>query len=434
MRTMVKWLPLSGTILLAACGGGGGVQTVGSVAPPTGGTSTPTPTPTGTFVDPTESKTYDAIGAVQHYEYNTQIRYKRDAAGNIIINPATNLPYPDDTGGPQSGQLYAGDANTARDSGITVTYNPRDAIFEVTINRPLGDVNTGTMRFQDPAHRTDFANNRRPQAGVPNIANNGIQYLQSGSATGNELGGGFYYSVDAQRSDYAIGAKGYTSTTQTFFYQKPGTTTKYVTYAGFVRNTITATEQQDDATSPLYLKEAYSLDRAAFVFGERTANSAVPRSGSGSYDGDMLATVAYNPQLDADPNYPTYLQWITGTNHTTIDFGTGVVQTTLKGTVTAPTIDAYTPLNAFMLPGGSTFFAQAGATLDLVNKGGFTGVFSNASFMIGVNKTDINIAGSSFDGAFYGPNGEEIGGGFRIVGGTPDQRIDILGAFTAQKK
>ncbi|MDB5710610.1 MAG: transferrin binding protein-like solute binding protein, partial [Sphingomonas bacterium] len=43
------------------------------------------------------------------------------------------------------------------------------------------------------------------------------------------------------------------------------------------------------------------------------------------------------------------------------------------------------------------------------------------------------IAGSSIDGAFDGPNGEELGAGFRIVGGTPDQRIDILGVLTGKK-
>lgn len=412
MRTMVKWLPLSGTILLAACGGGGGVQTVGNIPPPTGGGTTPTPTPTHTFVDPTEVKTYDAIGAVQHYEYVTR----------SDTDPVT--------GGVQSGQLYAGDANTARDSGITVTYNPRDAIFEVTINRPLGDVSTGAMRFQDPAHRTDFAGAKRPQAGVPDLTAKGVLFLQSGSATGAQQ---TPVTVAELRSNYVIGQKGYSSTVQTFFYQKPGTTTKYVTYAGFVRNTVTATEQQDNATSPLYIKEAYSLDRAAFVFGERTPNSAVPTSGSGTYTGDMIATVAFNPQLDIDPGYPTYLQWISGSNTTQVDFGTGKVTSTFTGITTAPTIDAYTG-GGFQLPGGSTFTATAGATIDLVNKGGFTGQFSAARFARpGMGDFVINIAGSSIDGAFYGPNGQEIGGGFRIVGGTPDQRIDILGAYTAKK-
>ncbi|WP_173203779.1 transferrin-binding protein-like solute binding protein [Sphingopyxis sp. BSNA05] len=43
------------------------------------------------------------------------------------------------------------------------------------------------------------------------------------------------------------------------------------------------------------------------------------------------------------------------------------------------------------------------------------------------------IAGSSINGAFYGPDAEELGGGYRIVGGTPDERIDILGTFVGKQ-
>lgn len=419
MRSLVKMLALASASLLSACGGDTGLQTVGSVAPPSGGgggTTTPTPSPTSThtFVAPTEVKTYEAIGGVQHFGYYT----RSDANG-------------------QGGQLYAGDANTVRDSGISVTYNPRDAIFEVTINRPLGSVSTGSMRFQDPAHRTDFGGAQQPQAGVPQLPTaRNILYLESGSGTGGTLSSTDpYYTagVGAGNSDYAVGAKGYSSTTQTFFYQKPGTTTQYVTYAGFVRNSISATEEQDDPTAPLYLKQTYSFDRGAFVFGERTANSAVPRTGTGNYTGEMIATMVFNPMLDTVANYPTYFQWISGTHTTSINFATLGVTSNFTGTVYAPSRDAYTS-GAFYLPNGSTFSATAGATVDLVNKGGFTGQFSSASFTL-PNTTTFNvvIAGSSIDGAFFGPNGEEIGGGFRIVGGTPDERIDILGTFTGKK-
>jgi len=415
---MLKLLALSSASLLSACGGDTGLQTVGSVAPPSGGGtgSTPTPTPTSnhTFVAPTENKTYDAIGGVQHYEYVT----RSDGSG-------------------QAGQLYAGDANTARDSGITVQYNPRDAIFEVTINRPLGDVNTGTMRFQDPAHRTDFGGAIEPQASVPQlpVASN-IQYLESGSGSGAELNPASAYAtagLGTANSDYVVGAKGYTSTHQTYFYQKPGTTTQFVTYAGFVRNSISTTEDQDDPALPMYLKQSYSFDRAAFVYGERTANGAVPRSGTGTYSGEMIATMVFNPTLDTNPLSPTYFQWIQGTHTTQVNFGSLAVTSDFTGTVYAPSRDAYTS-GSFYLPAGSVFTAHSVATIDLVNKGGFTGQFSTASFRL-PNTTTFNvvIAGSSIDGAFFGPNGEEIGGGFRIVGGTPDERIDILGAFTGKK-
>jgi hypothetical protein len=246
---MRNYLLLATAIPLAACGGGGGVQTVGGSAPPAGTptpTSSPTPTP-ASFVNPVEAKTYAGLGAVEHYEYSTR-----------------------SDGNSQSGQLYAGDANTVRDSGISITYDPRDAIFDITINRPKGLVTTPEMRFQDPVHRTDFGGLKEPQAGVPQIDSaKQIQYLESGIGSGKILSGG-------DNGNYVIGDDTYTSATQTFFYQKPGTTTKYVTYAGFVRNTLTVTKQTDVGSVTPYLLNTYSLDRAAFVYGQQTSNSAVP--------------------------------------------------------------------------------------------------------------------------------------------------------------
>jgi hypothetical protein len=406
MRSFRTLLALSGAVTLAACGGDTGPQTVGSVAPPTG-----TPTPTHSFVNPTEVKTYEGLGGVQHYNYST-------TSDSSV----------------QQGQLYSGDANTVRDAGISLTYNPRDAIFELTINRPLGNVSVSAFRFQDPAHRTDFAGALRPQAGVPNFDSaRQIQYLQAGSSTGAQLAAASgYNTAAAARSDYVVGDDEYASTTQTFFYQKPGTTTKYVTYAGFVRNSISASEETPNGGAPR-LRETYSLDRAAFVFGERTASSAVPKSGSGSFTGQMIASLVNNPTLDLDPGAPTYLQWMQGTHTTTVNFGSGAVTQVMDGTLLAPTIDAYTS-GVGGLAAGTAFHAEASAILDMINKGGFTGSFAQACFAVAC--TDANkllIAGSSLDGTFFGPGAEEVGGGFRIVGGRPDQRIDILGAFTGKR-
>ena len=391
---------------LAACADTG-AQSAGSNAPPAG-TPTPTsPTPTpaaASFVNPVEAKTYAGLGSVQHYEYSTRSDENR-----------------------QRGQLYAGDANTVRDSGISVTYDPRDAIFEVSISRPKGIVNTGPMRFQDPIHRTDFGGLKEPQAGVPQIdAAKQIQYLQAGSGSGDIVSGG-------DNGHYVVGAALYSSTFQTFFYQKPGTTTKYVTYAGFVRNSQTVAKITDPITLASYLKNTYSFDRAAFAYGEQTPNSAVPKTGTATFTGDMLATMVYNPLPDTDVTASTYFQWIDGSQTTSVDFGTLKVTTNLTGTVRAPTFDAYTT-QAFAMPNGSTFTASATSLIDLVSKGGFTGTFSSACFAATCTAgNSLLIAGSSLDGGFYGPNGEEIGAGFRIVGGKPDQRIDILGTFTGHK-
>jgi hypothetical protein len=399
---------------LAACGGAG-PETVGSIAAgPVSGVSTDP----HSFVKPTQVKTYDAVGSTQHYEYQT----RSDGNG-------------------QGGQLYAGDANAVRDSGISVTYNPRDAIFDIAINRPKANVNTST-RFQDPAHRTDFGGNSEPQVGVPPIdPGKQIQYLQAGSASGNII-------APEGNGRYVQGNAGFTSAIHTFFYQKPGTTTQYVTYGGYVDNRISTeqvTENVTDANGqpvngpdgqPLtrkYLVNKYALDRAVFAWGERTDNGAVPRSGTASYRGDMLATMVYNDQLDVDASTPTYFQWITGSNTTSVDFGALTVKTTMTGTVNAPALDANTS-GQYSVPGGSTFTATGAGSIDLVGTGGFVGSFSEAKITPPTGAIDpVTIAGSSFDGAFFGPKAQEVGGGFRIVGGTPDQRVDIHGVFTGKQ-
>lgn len=435
MRSFRTILALSGAFTLAACGGDTGPQTVGGVAPPAG-PSPVTPTPTHSFVAPTEPKTYEGLGAVQHYEYYTY----------------SNTPQ-----GRQGGQLYGGDANTVRDSGISITYNPRDAIFDLTITRPKGIVSVPVLRFQDPVHRTDFAGVNKPQIGVPDFSGAGtqlpsnavplagIQYLDAGSSTTQRQISSCYArcnSVDPQLpplvSDYPNGTDQYNYNGVTLFYQKPGTTTKYVTYAGFVRNQIIVEIQQPDPTTPSYLRNTYYFDRAAFVFGERTPLASIPKSGSGTFSGDMIASLVHNNQLDIDPLYPTYIQWMMGSQKTTIDFAALSVKTDFTGTVLAPAMEAYTTHQP-ALAAGTVFTAFADSTIDLVNKGGFTGQFGCASFAgacvrgQAVPAGALLIAGSSIDGAFFGPNGEEIGGGFRVVGGTPDQRIDVVGAFTGKK-
>lgn len=398
---MRKFIVLASATALTACGGAG-PQSAGSVgAVNAGGSGSGT---TGTFVNPVDTKTYDAIGGAQHFEYKTR-----------------------SDGNSQYSELYAGDANSARDSGITVSYNPRDAIFEVTVNRTKANVSTGTNRFQDPAHRTNFGGLVQPQNGVPQLPDAAaIQYLQSGSSSGPILNPG-------DTSHYVVGNDGFSSQVQTFFYQKPGTTTQYVTYAGYVRNTLGTTKITDSATNATYLENSYSLDRAVFAYGERSDNSVVPKTGSASYAGDMLATMVFNPLIDNDPLASTYFQWITGSHTTTIDFAKLSVSSTFNGTVSAAALDAYTNGNT-VLPAGTTFVAHGSGTIDLVNKGGFTGTVGDAKFTTpGGTAYAVSIAGSSLDGAFFGPAAQEIGGGFRIVGGTPDQRIDILGAYTGKK-
>lgn len=408
---MRKFLCLIPAATLAACGGAG-PQSVGSQAAPTAPTPAPstggTPASNHSFVNPTVQKVYPAIGGVHSYAYNTE------------TPPPAPEGEPPLFGG-QASQLYAGDATTARNSGITVDYNPRDGIFEVKIDAPLAQVSQN-LRFQDPLHRTDFGGEKEPQVGTPRLTQNGgVQYLQAGSRTD---------PIVRNNPDdmLPIGDVNGSENTVSFFYQKPGTETKYVTFAGYVRNATSIVEELLPSGGSR-IRQKNTLERAAFAFGERTANDAVPRTGSATFNGAMVATMVYNPLRDQIQSAPTYFQWIEGRSQTTVDFGANSFTLNLNGTVFAPQFDNFTSKQA-VLSAGATFSATGAGRIDLVGAGGFLGQFSAVNFGA---SNPVTIAGSSIDGAFFGPAANEVGGGFRIVGGTPDERIDILGAFTGTR-
>lgn len=383
---MRNFLLLGATALVSACGGDTGPTTAGGVAPPAQGAAS------HSFTAPTEKRTYPAIGGVHSYTYRTSDRTTT-----------------------QNGQLYAGDATTARNSGMTVSYDPRDAIFQIEISQPLAVVDQ-EFRFQDPAHRTDFGGAEQPQSGTPNLAKPGMTYLQAGGSSGTP------------------GQPGYTRDVGTFFIQKPGTTTQYVTFAGFIRNSTSVVEETDPAQVP-FIVDNYTLERGAFVFGERTGNNAVPKTGSATFNGAMVATLVYNPNFDIDPGAPTYFQWVDGSAQTRIDFAGNSFQLDLTGTTTAPDLQDRFTTDQYVLQGGATFNARGSGHIDLVHAGGFLGEFQQAWFVQpNGTRLDVTIAGSSADGAFFGPAAQEVGGGFRIVGGVPDERIDILGAFTGVRQ
>lgn len=440
------FLVLMATTALAACGGGG-AQTAGgtAVGQSTGtGTGGTTGTP-HTFVAPTATKTYQAQGAVQafDYTYNELLRYTKNqvltATGVPVLDALGNPTYKldpnsrtllDDSQGPQ---LYRANAATVRSPGITVTYDPRNAQFTIQIaqNGQADDVT-----FQDPLHRTDFSGLRTPQGGVPNLEIQGqtdwrlrgVQYLEAGTGGSDSI---------YDRS--------------TFFYELPGTTTKYVTYAGFVRNHYekpVEAVQVDALTSQTTIASRVTkYERAAFVFGEITPNAAVPTTGSATFNGNMIASMVNSPEYDTRPDSASYFQWLSGTATVGVNFATGAVTTALSGTTLAPLTEnlasryaapLLTPTNlpyaypTSFVPAGAAFTANGTGRIDLVNAGGFVGAFQNAQFVFGTTTQRIDIVGSSLDGAFYGPNANEVGASFRIVGGIPDQRVDIIGSFTGK--
>jgi len=417
---MRKYLLLTTTILLGACGGGGGAgPDVVSAPPPVSGGNKQ-----GTFVSPTDPKTYQGIGAYQVYEYSTD---SRECCG-------------------QQQQVYAGTATTARDSEISIAYDPRDAVYTLQITDASSGAETNT-RFQDPASLTDFDGALEPQWGTPELSNPNIAYLQAGDGDPRSpyrvSGAGF---INAGNNDIMPDGQVTSSYQATsLFVLKPGSETQYVTYAGYVRNAfdfvplgIEDATGGDDGEGPKQI--AYHLERGAFAYGQVSDFGVVPKTGSASFNGSMLASMIFNPTFDGQSGgsameLPSLFQWIEGTASLNVDFAASTLNIALSGTALAPQLDRFsfepgsTGL-ASVIAQGAAFSANGEGTINLANFGGFKGEFSQAGF---VNpdgtRYDVNIAGSSLDGAFYGPAAEEVGGGFRIVGGNPDERIDILGAF-----
>lgn len=404
---------LASTTMLAACGGAG-PQSAGSAAPSGSGSGGSDGSgETHTFVNPTEAKTYTAIGSTHSYNYQ-------------VVNAGT-------PGAGQGAQLYQGDAKTVRNSDLTVEYSPRDAIFNVSFTNGLAGT-TGASRFQDPLHRTDFGGALEPQFGTPDLESAAfglqeINYLEAGSSNNVFLrpGGEFVFDLinPAETGTYDV---------TTFFHQTPGTETQYVTFAGYLRNTASVVpseiENPDGSTSDI-LTQTNTFERGALAYGELSSNDNIPTSGTGSFEGAMLASMVFNDQPDTLGNLDTYFQWIAGRATTSVDFGANTFALSLDGTVGAPLFDGTSQGHSVLE--NAQFLANGTGQIDLVAAGGFLGQFNEAWFVNpGGARLDVNIAGSSIDGAFYGPNSEEVGGGFRIVGGTPDERIDILGAFVGE--
>ena len=292
--------------------------------------------------------------------------------------------------------LYRGNASTVDAPSGKITYNPRDGIFTVALTDAAAGV-TRSVNFQDPGHRSTVDSARSGEYQVPLLP--GFNYLQA---------------LDGDASF-------------TFFYQRPGTSGSFVSLAGFERSSYAT----DSKTS--------EQNRGVLVFGARTATSQVPTTGSAHFDGEFLATM-----VGQTGGSLPILQWINGASAVDVDFAKQTLSLGLTGAVGPAFVktDAI-PDAALSIPNGTSFTAQGLASWTAASTA-FSGKFTAAAFGTGaaaqrVDFTSVSAGGvaagaSSIDGAFYGPAAKNIGGDFRIVGGLPDQRVDILGGFVGAKK
>jgi hypothetical protein len=409
---------LASTSLLAACSGGGPSSVTSTPPPVTGGGTGGTTNTTHTFANPKEAKTYKGVGGSHVYAYNTDDRI-----------PTRN----------QQGELYAGKTTTVRASTMSIAYDPADAVYTLTVKDNLTTANTET-RFQDPASRTDFGGAVEPQWGTPELSNPNVRYLQAGdgdpTSPYRKSGTGIINAGDNENAP--TGQSGSSYQAASLFLLKPGTETQYVTFAGYLRNQLSFSQFTTEGDPLPHKQTQFHLERGAFAFGENTLNDNVPTTGTGSFNGSMLATMVFNPTIDGqDPSglvdIPTYFQWIEGSANLGVDFAASSFTLALNGTVLEPYYDYWTEPHVSVIPEGSTFTARGKGDINMINFGGFKGFFDSASFTSPEGNRSVAIEGSTIDGTFYGPAAQEAGGGFRIVGGNPDERVDILGAFIGKK-
>ncbi len=365
-----KFAATAGLLTLAACGGGGnGLETLSGVGLGSGLDGSNSDTPPN-LVTPTQATTFSTYSATQSLTLNDDILVPTAVPGNP--NPPLN-------GTPIAGSsLYSANQPLALSTDVQVRYDPRDATFDLTINT-AGLTHEG--RYQDPAHRTNV-----PADWVPRVSN--AQYYESGSGrieTGN-----------LDQTSYVR---------NTFFFETPGTRTRYVTYAGFYRRTYNAANTTD-ANNTLVNRITDENLRATFVYGYTTSRGDIPTTGSATYNGGFFAWVVGQPN-DTNANFT--LDSITGTSTIGVNFASGALTTQFAS-------DAASPV-------GFTASGTSNINRDL---GGFRGTIDAAT----IRGVQANIIASSVEGNFFGPKAVEIGGALRVVGGTPDERVDVLGSFT----
>lgn len=283
---------------------------------------------------------------------------------------------------------------------IEITYDPVNASFRVQIQQPLAGVGIDDI-YDDPLFRTAFGNARFPQAGTPDLPN--FSYLQKGP-------------IPSAPNDVF-----------TFFYENPGTRTRFVTLAGFIRNSGVTPVEPTVAGEGEYLRE-----RSAFVFGTPSPASRVPTSGTATFNGGLLASAIYNVEIDTTPDIRSRSEWISGTSAITVNFAQNMIDIALSGSFTR-TSDAFEGsalgLSAYNSSnGGRNFFASGTAAFGTARPA-FSGTITSAS----VGGRSIPVAVGTVTGSMFGNLAQEIGGNFRIVGGGPDQRIEIIGGFTGSK-
>ncbi len=319
------------------------------------------------------------------------------------------------------GALYEGNQPVTINDQVKITRDPRDATYTIVI-APQGNIVANT-RFQDPAHRSIYAS----------IAQQDLIRYPSQPTTDWDLSALLpdipnteYYGTGQLLSGDA-GAP--TIKTAIFFTERMGnanSSTQYVSWGSYW-------EYNAGGVPPT---RSQSLQRTASVFGFNTLASNVPKTGSASYKGGFYADLvegrdfytlsgASNVVVDFASDKGTFAL---GGNFVSAGPGDPSTKLRLGTTFTASgTIGLLRPANATASTGGGAPISVFSGKVTALALGGVT--YENLP-----NETKaLSFQASSVEGGFFGPQAEEVGATFRIVGGLPDVRLDITGALTGRK-
>jgi C-lobe and N-lobe beta barrels of Tf-binding protein B len=409
-------------VLLGACKNstlGGGDPSFGAVSAPTAAEAVKNTS----LISPVIQQNFSTFSANQRLSFKGFVGgfvTVAQGAGNIFPQANTDFSYSLPSGGltikptayVSSDIAYEGSQPIGVNTGVTIDFNPRDAVYSVAVNTASI---TASTRFQDPAHRTVLQ-----QQLVPTLSN--YKYAEAGSG------------ADAP----GLNARSTTRDSNTIFVRDVGTgagQTQYVTLAGYVKQKYSESESIRSSTpnsQTIQVQFDTDISRSVFAYGINTAYKDIPKSGQSTYAGDLYAHVVISPQVAINGQVlgtatGDDFRSVVGTSTSTVDFGSGKIGFALAGNVVGYAGDT----RNFAAAGGADIFKPVTDTTPSRFSGAVTswslGAYNAA------NGIAVPTAASTIEGGFFGPKGEEIGGAFRIIGNRPEERIDILGAFAGKK-
>jgi C-lobe and N-lobe beta barrels of Tf-binding protein B len=446
MRVTTPATLLTGSALVLALGAcqpaaNGPLATLASTAAPTAATTAATPGSVPLTNDALDNfqvpQTFKTFSATQHLSTALTTKEVKDFALIAVFNaptpPATAPVFAGYSIGGQigrsvsftgGGQFYEAEQPQNLSEKVQITRDPRDATYSLVVGAGGAARN---LRWQDPAHRTLF-----PQTAIPANPITGQQLYTDFDVPRNKPNIEYFESASAKPSGYIA---------NTLFFERVGVNTKYVTWMGYrtteftqtdatvvnVLNTDTATYADDVREETRTVDETSVTDRSAFVYGINTLAKDVPKTGTATYNGSLFATSISNSTFDT----------IWGTAQTKVNFATDAVDLKLTGTFENSRLAFGATGTALVQRPAIPNTALTPTAEQPVSRlvGGFTQMTIGATIFTSSPNASLpnTFQAGTIEGGFFGPGAIEIGGAFRIVGGQPDTRIDVMGAFTGKK-